>query len=408
MLVILDERRAHQIAFVKSCLDAQASEELFRFKYCLGGFLRRCDAELVATLIEEANNDNDSRSLLTLMLCLPYGAAVWCYVDGQPKAFREAYWRSVEPHILTKLHGEDEINRTIDELLAVRRAPAALEAVRMIWGKVETSRLRKLLDALLSTDREDFSIQHTTGHYIAKCFEVLDKRPGVTVEEKARLEFAYLPLIHRSKYGIRNLETYITGSPEFYAQAIAYLYERSDDGVDPPELLLEDDKQRVRVAENAYQLLKEVYRIPGTDEQSTIDIYVLKRWLGRVRALCGQWGRAEIGDAEIGELLARALPPDADEDVWPCGPVCEVLQWMASEAVNEGFETGAYNSGSVMVGEGGGAERKIAARYHGWARRLVHEFPYVGALLGRIAATYDRQAAHSDTQAEVRGRLFGH
>ena len=50
-------------------------------------------------------------------------------------------------------------------------------------------------------------------------------------------------------------------------------------------------------------------------------------------------------------------------------------------------------------------ESELAERYRGWARKLVYEYPYVGALLERIASSYDTEAGWEDTRFEVRQRL---
>ena len=117
----------------------------------------------------------------------------------------------------------------------------------------------------------------------------------------------------------------------------------------------------------------------------------------------------------IGGFLARA---PADEDgVWPCRPVCEALESMASEEVALGFVIGARNLrgvhyrgegrdlASARHGEAGDQERDLATRYRGWACKLVYEYPYVASLLERIVVTYDQEAKWEDTESQIRQRL---
>ena len=242
-------------------------------------------------------------------------------------------------------------------------------------------------------------------HYVSKAFDALDKRPGVTVEDMARLEFAYLALLRRSDHGIPNLEAQLAKSPELYAQAIARLYKRSDGEEDPPDLRFDDPVRHESIALNVYDLLRRVRCLPR-DGGGGIDTEALKRWLGRVRTLCARYGRADAGDVEIGQLLVQSSPPGEGDDIWPCRPVCEALQGMASERAGHGFVIGTLNSRGVhWRGEGGGQERELADRYRGWARKLVSEYPYVGALLKRIAASYDTDAGREDARSEVRQRL---
>lgn len=402
---VLSERCA-AVGFAKSCLDAAGHDSASPHGACLAGFLSNVVPDLIARLVDDIDPASGRDTLITLLLCLPYGAATWQWLADKPETIRDEYWRRVEPRIWSNDHGEDEINRTIDELFAVDRAPAAFEAVRLVWDKVETSRLKRLLEVLVAADPKSFPRDpYNAGWYVSKAFTALDKRPGVKIAEKAWLEFSYLRLLRRSEHGIPNLEKQLAESPELYAQAIACLYKRSDGKEDPPELRFDDLDQHERTVMNVHDLLRRVRCLP-CDEGGEIDTGKLKSWLGRVRTLCARYGRADAGDVEVGQLLALSRPPSGGDEIWPCPPICEALQWMASEQAGLGFEIGTLNSRSAhWRGEGGGQEHELAERYRGWARRLVYEYPYVGALLERIAVSYDTKAGWEDTRSEIRQRL---
>jgi hypothetical protein len=115
-------------------------------------------------------------------------------------------------------------------------------------------------------------------------------------------------------------------------------------------------------------------------------------------------GRAEIGDDMIGQLLSRS-ESDADGN-WPSRPVCEALEWMASEHVGRGFCIGNRNARGVhWRGEGGDQERDLAAKFRTCAQRVGFEFPYVRKLLESIADSYESEAQWQDTDAKVRSRI---
>ena len=390
------------MGFVESCLRAAAGVDAYRYKSCLAGFLWNAESEYIAALVEEFKHETDT--LLMLLLSLPYGKATWRWLDNEAETFCKAYWENVEPRILLDRHAEEEVNRTIDELLAVNRVGTAFMSVEMLWDKVETSRLTKLLSTLMTDTSEEFPQNSMTTYYLSKAFDELDKRSGISFTEKARLEFAYLPLFDQTDHGIPNLEELIAKSPDFYFQAIRCIYKRADGTEDWSELGFNDREQFEKVTSNFDELLYQVRRMPGVDSQGEINPIALKDWLRQVRRLCEQFDRADIGDLKIGEFLARA--PANDDGVWPCCPVCEALEWMASEKVGHGFEIGARNSrGFQRREEGGMQDRQLAARYRGWARELVHEFPYVGSVLERIAASYEDEAKWWDDQANVSQRI---
>ena len=405
MAKVLAEGGETGVEFVKSCLLSAVGNNAFRYKSCLGDFLRHTGSDRIATLVKEFDHASDQDALLTLLLCLPCVMDTWRWLDDKPASFREAYWQNVKPHVWINDASEDEINRSIDALLAVNRATAAFEAVYLMFKKVETSRILKLLNALLVThDSDGFWEDRNNGYYISKAFDVLDVRPSITVEKKARLEFAYFAVLDRSEHGIPNLEKQIAASPAFYAERIACCFKRKDGGEDPPDLRDADPEKRRTLATNARRLLERMQRIPGTDAQENINPDELKTWLGQVRSRCARLGRADIGDQTIGKLLSWA--PEDEDGVWPCRPVCEALESMTSDQVSKGFVVGTLNHRGVYVNnKGGDQERDLAARYRGLASKLTYEYPYASRVLDRIAADYEHQAQREDIEFDVRERL---
>jgi hypothetical protein len=105
-----------------------------------------------------------------------------------------------------------------------------------------------------------------------------------------------------------------------------------------------------------------------------IQVNNLKEWLLKVRDLCKEHGRAEIGDQMIGPLLANA---PADEDgTWPSRQVREAMEWMSSDEVGRGFHVAARNArGAQWRGDGGDQERELSAKNRAWARKVAYVFP---------------------------------
>ena len=400
--------QSEKIGFVKSCIDAVTEDNESFYKACLAGFLWSADTDLIETLVDEIERSYDQEALTMLLLCLPYTAATWHCLDEKPGAIKTEYWKNVEPRTWVDTPAE-EINETTDRLLEVNRAPEAFGAVCMMLDKVETSRLIQLLTALPSCPPEEIYknvLGGDFGYYISEAFDMLDERPNVPADEKARLEFACLPWLEGSDHGVPNLEEQITQSPNLYAQAIAYAFMRNDELEDPPEFRAGSPEEQNMLVSNANNLLRNIKRIPGSDEQGNIDSEALMNWLADVRALCKQYGRAEVGDLMIGQLLAGGHISKSDYSTWPCRPVCEALEWMSSSEVSNGFITGTRNSrGSYWKSEGGAQERDLAARYREWSKKLVYEFPFVSRILESVAKSYDDQAAWEDNDSNLRRRL---
>ena len=332
----------------------------------------------------------------------PFGDQTWLLLDQQPQHVRDRYWREVSPDRIG-LSGT-ELNELINRLLAVNRPRAAFQAVCWDWNEIETSRLKRLLMAVATTNVEPADRPELDAYDISTALDALDGRAGVTSDEMARLELAFIGALDDTNHGIPNLERGVAASPALFVQALALVFKRSDDCQDTPDLQVENPGQRAVAAETAYRLLERVRLIPGTDREGKVDTESLRRWVVEVRRRCAAHGRAKVGDHWIGQLLSKA--PAEDSSLWPCRPVCEVMETVASDAISDGFCIGVHNARGVFSrGEGGDQERVIAAKYRDWAQPIAFDYPYVSSVLQRIAVSYDREGEREDSEANVRRRL---
>lgn len=402
---ILNGRRKQRLEFARSCIRAAFGQSAFPFRSCLAGFLWKAEAGFVTALAEDIGRANDPKDLLILFLALPARKATWRMLDSQTDALRMEYWRAVEP-VFFRDGQEDELNEAIDRLLEAGRPGAAFQSARLRWKGVETSRIRKIFGGLINADPSDCMKNGHFGYDLSEGFATLDQRPDVPVAEKARLEFAYLPLLARSRHGIPNFEREVCQTPEIYAEAICYSYKPENGEEETGEASLFGPMGSETTARHIFELLSSVSRLPGTCADGTVDSKALREWIAQVRDLCRKRNRTDVGDSQIGQLLARASGEEGE--TWPSRPVCEALEWVASEDIGRGFHIGVRNKRGAhwrALDEGGEQERDLAARYRGWADALRHEFPYVGGVLDDIAASYASDAGWQDNRAEVRRRL---
>jgi hypothetical protein len=239
---------------------------------------------------------------------------------------------------------------------------------------------------------------------ISEALKVLDKRADVSSDELAHLEFLYLSALDDEDRGIPNLERQLAQSPALFVQAVGLAYKRSDDGKDPPEWGIADNQARSNIATQAYRLLHNAKRIPGTNDDGTIDVSKLKAWIDEARALCKAHAREEVGDNVIGELLSKA--PLGSDGIWPCEPVREVLEEVGTTRMAEGMAVGLYNQrGAHWRGEGGPSNVNWLRNIAAGPKQVAFEVPFTSRLLERIARSYDHEAEWHDTDANLRKRL---
>lgn len=400
---ILKRSKATQ-EFVLACLDNKTQALQPKLADCLQGLLRRKDnASQLAALVGVTKQTLGDDKALRLFLSMPFNETTWRMLDSEPEERRKSYWEQV--HAYWADHSPEETNEIVDRLLETGRPAAAFNVLHLDWKKIETSRLKRLLHALVTTNTEAMVRGGLSAYDISEAMAELNRRPGVNPDEMAQLEFIYLRVLEDSEHGIPNLERQISETPSLYVQALAFAFKRSDDGQDPEEFRVAPERVE-DMARSAYELLDRIRRIPGTADNGMINADRLKDWLKDVRKQAADIVRADIADDRIGQLLSKS---PADEDgVWPCRAVCEAMEWMSSASVAGGFHVGTRNSRGVhWRGEGGDQERDLASNYRDWGRKLAYEFPYVTSVLHNIADSYEREAQWQDADAKVRRRLRG-
>ena len=385
------------VRFARWCLDKMSENDVQRYEPCLESFLWRLDADSLSALVEDIGRSHGESGRLRLYLSMPFRMA-WKLLETELDTSREAYWGKVEFGL--REYSAEETHEMVDRLLEASRPLAALQPASLDWDAVETSRLTKLLHALAGV-KEQFEDSS-----IPVAFESLDRRTDVTDEEKVKLEFMFFHALERSEYELPNLAKRVTSSPALYVEAVIRAFRRGDQKEDPPELDIDDTERRKVLAVVAHDFLQWVHRIPDSVARSVIDPEKLTAWVAEVRELCAQYGRAEVGDLNIGELLSR-FPPD-DDGQRPCRAVCVALERISGGDVDQGFIIGTCNARGVVtrqVGEGGDQERALAAKYRGWAQQIAYEYPHVGSILERIAEDYERDAGRQGTDANLRRRF---
>jgi len=370
---------------------------------CMLGFLWSIESDARQALLRTVADKVDADKRVRLFKSSPFDKVTWRTVDEHGTEISARYWKEVFPQ-WSRHHSDADLNELVDLLLDAERPRAAFHASHMDWARLETSRLKRLLTDVATVGAEPQGTFRLDAHDISEALDALDGRAGVTVNDMAQMEFRFVGALDHSKHGIPNLERQIAESPLLYMQVMALLWKRTDNGEDPPEWRIDDPDRRGSVASAMHRVLQQMKRIPGTSADGKIVANDLTEWLTQVRVMAAQYGRADITDHCLGQLLAKA-PPEST-DVWPCSPVCEAMERIASPEIAKGFLIGVHNSrGAHWRGEGGAQERELAEKYRGWSQKLAFEYPYVASVLEEIAASYDREAESHDSEAKVSKRL---
>lgn len=385
-------------SFVRQCLgqvdDRTNIDEMLR------GFLRKLPKDLRNETVLNLQEDLATQEIIRLLNCCPFTHETWQLLDRLSPEISNQYWIAVLPVSYAAALIEDHGDEMIDNLLRVNRPAAAFHAIHYAVEKVDTSRLKKILNSMGTISEVNPGGRYGFSAWdIGHTLQILGARPDITEEEMADLEFIYIKILDLHDYKIPNLQKRLAKSPELFAQVVALTYRRTDGGEDPPEWKT-DDASVSRIFHATYKLLENIRILPGANETGEIDNAVMRTWLKETRELFKKYGRVASGDRAIGQLFAAA--PIGKDGVWPCESVRDILEEISSKEIALGLLTGLYNSrGASFRPPGGDEERELSTKYSGWSGAISFTHPYLSNVLNNIADSLNRDAEWQDSKDDL-------
>ena len=390
------------VTVLRTCLssDALATIKLDGF---MRGLLAAFDESERGAVLSAGADGVDNAAAARLFRCAPLGEHTWRALDRQAPRVRECYWHQVPVPGWWQPTGLAEL---LSRLLDAKRSRCAFHAARQSWKHIETALLTRLLHGLTDDGNEPSGSYQIDPHEVSLALDELERRVEITSDEMARLEWTFVPVLCRLEedrwHGIPNLERLVSESPPLFAHAVALRHERNDGSQDPLGWSVDDPEREQASAGRASHLLQRLRRMAGADDDGIVHVEPLDRWCREVRRLCAEYGRAGVGDIEIGQLLSHA--PATQDGTWPCQAVCEVMESIGSSELRQGFQMGVYNARGVHcrgVEEGGDQERDLAASWRSRAQRLAFDYPFVSTTLDEIATQYEREGASIDIEVQA-------
>ncbi len=326
-----------------------------------------------------------------LFLALEDGKPTWDLVESFGADVDDAYWS--HKRAFSFRGTPEEMEYAVSRYRACGRTIAAIEATHERLQDMPSASIVNLLEAAIP------EINATPGgggamlvYYVEHLFEELGRRPDVSHEDLARMEFAYLPLFHRRKQPL-TLHKMLVESPEFFVSMICTVFKPATS--EAP--ILSEQEQKMATA--AYDLLNGLNVLPGQVDDR-IDFATLKAWTDEVRQRAALADRSAITDARIGHLLAHA-PADPDDQGWPHRAVRQLVEDLSSDEVEQACRIERFNMRGVYsknIGEGGQQERVLADQAKRWARGMP-EFPRTANMLSAIAVMWLREGEAEDARA---------
>ena len=354
-------------------------------------------------LLERAKvTDVPSQGLANVFLAAPADRETWLRLSEQKLKVQRRYWELLYPWGVSR-ENEVDVAFVALKLLESHRAPAVADWIshQPVHHEIVIRTLEQLPADLMGPSRPE-ARSNWSIYDITSLLEKLDEAEAVDDSTIAHLELPFISgLSHDSRRDLA-LHREISRDPALFADLVAHMCRR-DDGQT-------DDVVNEQAAWVAGSILVPIMMgqgiVPGKMEDGVVDYEALTTWVNEARRLCAERGRGGIGDDFIGQLLSRA--PVGDDGIWPCEPVRELLEQVASQDMGNGFAVGTHNlRGATSRGafDGGGQERTLVEEYRRQANGVAARWPTTAGLLRRIAESYEREARWHDRDAEERDRF---
>jgi hypothetical protein len=325
---------------------------------------------------------------------LPFSAETWGRVDSLLAEDASEYWEKVG---VNPYQAKGDLRIAIDRLIEHNRPWAAIDCLaKAIYDKLPLDKdrgVRALLAAVTSTE-----VYHS--HDAIEIIKALQEDPGSNKEDLLKIEWAYLPLLD-GHHGAspKCLETSLASNPDFFCDAIRAVY-RSDK---EQKSDIEPTEQQKGVAHQAWRLLHEWKRVPGTVDGDGFAGDAFKRWVEAVVVACTESGHLKMALRHIGSVLIHC--PSDPGGLWMHRTIADVLNDQGYEEMRRGFTSAIHDSRGVhWVDPTGKPEKELARKYLQQAEDVeTAGYQRIAIALRNVAKFYEREAERviAEHQAET-------
>lgn len=322
----------------------------------------------------------------------------WDAMEAFDEAVRTAYWSEFSPFG----RGTDFplINEAVTRLLQHGRSAISVHALTMYARQMpDTVDVELVFEALAAFSSSNDPEASTVSPYdITNLLAFLRER-DVDDGRIALLEWRYLPMLGYDGHAPA-LERLLASDAASFVQMIEMVFKPANSNDETEET---KSPEAVSIASNAFRLLRRWSIVPGTRDDGVVDESSLRSWLDEARRLLAASDRLDIGELQIGEVLAHS--PEDPDGTFPTLPVRNVMEDAPDDRLARGFGIGVYNMRGVTsrgMTDGGQQEYDLAGKYAKWAERAQATHPRTAAALRDIAESFRADGRRNDEEARRR------
>ncbi len=344
----------------------------------------------------------DNKALAQIFVPLNQSLELWLYIGLTNEEIQKDYWLSMHPRFYHFKKDEKIIG--LKNLIQYKRYFSAIDICSHFAEEIPTELLVNILQKSATEDANE-TIQ-IRGYEIGRLFETIDKRSDIEHSTLIQLEWLFLPIL--DSYGTsrnpKNLHDELSKSPEFFIDILKWVY------IPKNKEILEEKRKDLSYkevqnrAKQSYQLLNSWKKIPGLNDDNSIDSEFLLNWIESVRSLAEKVDRLNVADVHIGKVLAQ-YPENIPN--WPPNEIFDIIEKINTDSLKSNYSSAFFNKrGSSIRGpfDGGNIEREHAAYFNKLSDSYKNKYPNVSEIFKKLSEGYLLDAKRMDESAE-RDRL---
>ena len=379
------ESDAIEIEILPSLLDSKDEIE----KQVVSGFIwRRFRNRSWAWVDQVLGNDWGDVEKSSFLKFLPFEENVWRLVNDHLGHEKEnLYWRTVN---VDPYREDRDLTFAIEKLLKFHRPVEALVCVyrTAIDEKKPLFNADVALRSLLTVLETSDAIQRLDRYKTVEVIKRLQVSPASESEDLFKIEWNFLSWLDRFSSGSPvTLERRLATDPEFFGKVVSLVF-RSNNENDPDDQEDPADEELVR---HAYRLLNEWHHCPGKLLDGSFYPKEFIDWLRQARAITQGTGHGEVGQIQIGHVLAYA--PTDPNGLWVHETVAFALNQRNAGPMRRGFITELFNKRGGHVYTAGKEERELARQFREKAEALEQKgYSRFATEIRKFSQSYEREA----------------
>lgn len=352
--------------------------------YLLGRFLYKGpDWDWVDSIIAKFHSE---QSITDLLIKLDFDQNAWKRVNELSDESQKVYWKKCNANVW-RLDVQDLLY-VLEKFSVYKRYIAGVSCLYVMTHKKIAIPFDLASSVLLASQVEEDEVKsHLDQHYLLSIIKNLQNSATEANADKMLLiEWNYLPLLGKLDNAPPVfLEQKLADEPKFYAELVAIVFKSDKDEIKTPVT-----EQQRNLATNAYRLIDDWIKVPGTSKDGVFDGEKFTKWLEEMKALTKASGHFNIALEKLGQILPNS-PPDPD-GLWIHRSIAEALEERTAGDLRSGLKVGFYNQRGVFSFTSGKGEMRLANNYYEKAKALEGDFPRLAKSLRELGKGYENDS----------------